>query len=83
MAKKKTRRAILKKRDQKLDVIGYGKSDIMWFWQWLKLAVDMEGQSFEFSKKTWSGETTTRKGRYDEKSKVVRVQKRTKQTRYN
>ena len=41
MAKKKTRRAILKKRDQKLDVIGYGKSDIMWFWQWLKLAVDM------------------------------------------
>ena len=81
MAKKKTRRAILKKRDQKLDVIGYGKSDIMWFWQWLKLAVDMEGQSFEFSKKTWSGETTTRKGRYDEKSKVVRVQKRTKQTK--
>ena len=79
--KKQVRKSILKKRDKKLDTIGYGKLDIMWFFQWLKLAVDMEGQSFEFSKKTWSGETTTRKGRYDEKSKVVRVQKRTKETK--
>ena len=53
MVKKKSRRAILKKKTQNLDVIGYDKLDIMWFWQWLKLAVDMEGQSFEFSKAVW------------------------------
>ena len=55
----------------------------MWFFQWLKLAVDMEGQTLEFGKlSNWSdGTTTTRKGRYDEKQKQVTVQKRTKDTK--
>ena len=66
MAKKKSRRAILKKKSQKLDVIGYDKLDIMWFWQWLKLAVDLEGQSFEFSKASWQTGS---------KNKQVRVKK--------
>ena len=79
--KKQVRKSILKKRDKKLDTIGYGKLDIMWFFQWLKLAVDMEGQSLSFTKKKWLSETTIRKGRYDEKQKQVTVQKRTKDTK--
>ena len=51
--KKQVRKSIINKKTEQLDTIGYGKSDIMWFWQWLKLAVDMEGQSFEFSKAIW------------------------------
>ena len=51
--KKKSRKTILKKREKKLDTIGYNKLDIMWFWQWLKLAVDMEGQSLSFTKSNW------------------------------
>jgi len=76
--KKQVRKAILKKREKKIDTIAYGKLDIMWFFQWLKLAVDMEGQSLDFGKFTnWDdGETTTRKGRYDEKEKVVTISKR-------
>jgi len=76
--KKKPRLSILKKREKKIDTIAYGKLDIMWFFQWLKLAVDMEGQSLDFGKFTnWDdGETTTRKGRYDEKEKVVTISKR-------
>ena len=53
MIKKKSRKTILKKRDKKLDTIGYSKLDIMWFFQWLKLAVDMEGQSLSFTKSNW------------------------------
>ena len=81
MMKKKPRRAILKKKTQSLDVIGYDKLDIMWFWQWLKLAVDMEGQSLTFTKKKWLNETTQRKGRYNEKQKLVTIQKRTSDTK--
>ena len=51
--KKKSRKTILKKREKKLDTIGYSKLDIMWFFQWLKLAVDMEGQSLSFTKSNW------------------------------
>ena len=51
VVKKKSRKIILKKKDKKLDTIGYSKLDIMWFFQWLKLAVDMEGQTIEFEKK--------------------------------
>ena len=78
MIKKKPRKTILNKRDKKLDTIGYSKLDIMWFFQWLKLAVDMEGQTLEFGKlSNWNdGTTTTRKGRYDEKQKVVTIKKR-------
>ena len=53
MKKKQVRKAILKKRKGELDTIHYGKSDIMWFWQWLKLAVDMETQSLSFTKSNW------------------------------
>ena len=53
MIKKKSRKTILKKRDKKLDTIGYSKLDIMWFFQWLKLAVDMQGQSLSFTKSNW------------------------------
>jgi hypothetical protein len=53
MKKKQVRKSIINKKTEQLDTIGYGKSDIMWFWQWLKLAVDMEGQSIELSKKIW------------------------------
>ena len=72
--KKQVRKAILKKRDKKIDTIAYGKLDIMWFFQWLKLAVDMEGQSLDFGKFTnWDDakSLTTRKGRYDETQKVA------------
>ena len=77
--KKQGRKAILKKREKKIDTIAYGKLDIMWFWQWLKLAVDMEGQSLDFGKFTnWDDakSLTTRKGRYDETQKVVEIKKR-------
>ena len=53
VVKKKSRKVILKKKDNKLDTIGYSKLDIMWFWQWLKLAVDMEGQTIEFVKNVY------------------------------
>ena len=66
MVKKKTRRAIVNKKSKKLDVIGYDKLDIMWFWQCLKLAVDLEGQSFKFSKAEWQT---------GNKNKQVRVKK--------
>ena len=77
--KKKPRLSILKKRAKKIDNIAYRKLDIMWFWRWLKLAVDMEGQSLDFGKFTnWNDakSLTTRKGRYDEKQKVVEIRKR-------
>ena len=76
--KKQIRKSILKKREKKIDTIAYGKLDIMWFFQWLKLAVDMEGQSLDFGKFTnWDdAKDTTRKGRYDEKQKVVTIRKR-------
>ena len=51
VVKKISRKVILKKKDKKLDTIGYSKLDIMWFFQWLKLAVDMEGQTIEFEKR--------------------------------
>ncbi len=80
MIKKKPRKTILKKRDKKLDTIGYSKLDIMWFFQWLKLAVDMEGQSLSFTKSNWDY-GGSRKGRYDEKQKVVSILKRVAKTK--
>ena len=75
--KKKPRLSILKKRAKKIDNIAYRKLDIMWFWRWLKLAVDMEGQTLDFGKFTnWNeAKDTTRKGRYDEKQKVLTIKK--------
>ena len=63
MIKKKPRKTILKKRDKKLDTIGYSKLDIMWFFQWLKLAVDLEGKSVEVGAKKVLVQQTTKKGK--------------------
>jgi len=62
--KKQGRKAILKKREKKIDTIAYGKLDIMWFWQWLKLAVDMGGQSLEVGAKKVLVEQTTKKRKH-------------------
>ena len=61
--KKKSRKTILKKRDKKLDTIGYSKLDIMWFFQWLKLAVDLEGKPVEVGAKKVLVQQTTKKGK--------------------
>tara|TARA_B100000085_G_scaffold142793_1_gene129955 strand:+ start:605 stop:1348 length:744 start_codon:yes stop_codon:yes gene_type:complete len=44
-------------KDKSLSKITYGKRDIWWFFQWLKLALDYEGKTIEFgkSKKFTSG----------------------------
>ena len=63
MIKKKPRKTILKKRDKKLDTIGYSKLDIMWFFQWLKLAVDLEGKPVEVGAKKVLVQQTTKKGK--------------------
>ena len=75
----KSRLTKLKKRTKKLESISYGKLDIIWFWKWLKLAIDLEGTTISFTKSNW--EETTRKGRYDEKLKVLSVRKRVKRTK--
>ena len=36
-------------KDKSLSKIQYGKLDIMWFFQWLKVCVDLEGSSLEFN----------------------------------
>ena len=68
MKKKQVRKSIINKKTEQLDTIGYGKLDIMWFWQWLKLAVDMEGQSFEFSKAVWQTGSKNKQVRVKEKT---------------
>ena len=37
-------------KDNTLSKITYGKKDIWWFFQWLKVAVDLEGKNIEFGK---------------------------------
>ena len=37
-------------KDNTLSKITYGKKDIWWFFQWLKVAVDLEGKNIEFQK---------------------------------
>ena len=36
-------------KDKTLSKIQYGKLDIMWFFQWLKVCVDLEGSSLQFN----------------------------------
>ena len=36
-------------KDKSLSKIQYGKKDIWWFFQWLKVCVDLEGSSIEFN----------------------------------
>ena len=47
MAKKDKRLKVFK---GELSKITYGKKDILWFFQWLKLAVDLDGKNIEFGK---------------------------------
>ena len=47
MAKKDKRLKVFK---GELSKITYGKKDILWFFQWLKLAVDLDGKNIEFCK---------------------------------
>ena len=42
-------RTIKVNKDKSLSKIQYGKLDIMWFFQWLKVCVDLEGTSLEFN----------------------------------
>ena len=60
--KKKSKLTRLKKRKKKLETIAYRKHDIGWFWRWLKLAVDMEGEIIEVgAKKVLVQQTKKRK----------------------
>ena len=36
-------------KDKSLSKIQYGKKEIWWFFQWLKVCVDLEGSSIEFN----------------------------------
>ena len=42
-------RTIKVNKDKSLSKIYYGKKDIWWFFQWLKVCVDLEGSSIEFN----------------------------------
>ncbi len=42
-------RTIKVNKDKSLSKIQYGKKDIWWFFQWLKVCVDLEGSSIEFN----------------------------------
>ena len=60
--KKKSKLTRLKVRTKKLETIAYRKHDIGWFWRWLKLAVDMEGEIIEVgAKKVLVQQTKKRK----------------------
>ncbi len=60
--KKKPKLTRLKVETKKLETIAYRKWDIKWFWRWLKLAVDMEGEIIEVgAKKVLVQQTKKRK----------------------
>jgi len=42
-------RTIKVNKDKSLSKIQYGKKDIWWFFQWLKVCVDLQGTSLEFN----------------------------------
>ena len=42
-------RTIKVNKDKSLSKIQYGKKDIWWFFQWLKVCVDLEGSSLQFN----------------------------------
>ncbi len=48
-------RTIKVNKDKSLSKIHYGKKDIWWFFQWLKVCVDLEGSSIEFNKSKQKG----------------------------
>ncbi len=60
--KKKPKLTRLKVETKKLETIAYRKWDIKWFWRWLKLAVDMEGETIEVGAKKVLVQQTNKKG---------------------
>lgn len=65
MAKKDKRLKVVK---GELSKITYGKRDILWFFQWLKLAVDLVGKNIEFNKqKNFTNRQLYKKEDYDRK----------------
>ena len=48
-------RTIKVNKDKSLSKIHYGKKDIWWFFQWLKVTVDLEGKNLEFNKSKAKG----------------------------
>ena len=48
-------RTIKVNKDKSLSKIHYGKKSIWWFFQWLKVCVDLEGSSIEFNKSKQKG----------------------------
>ena len=59
---------LLKVEKGQLSKITYGKRDIWWFFQWLKLAVDLEGKTIEFGKpKNFKNRPLYKKEEYDKK----------------
>ena len=79
--KKVVRKTILKKNDKKLVSISIGLTEIKWFWQWLKLAIDLEKEGIDIESKS-EFVSTYRKRRKDETGelvngkRMVQVQKR-------
>ena len=71
MAKKDKRLKVFK---GELSKITYGKKDILWFFQWLKLAVDLDGKNIEFGKSkkfTGGGRYGSATGTIKHKLKVI------------
>ena len=62
--KKKPKLTRLKVETKKLETIAYRKWDIKWFWRWLKLAVDMEGEIIEVGAKKVLVQQTTKKRKH-------------------
>ena len=70
-------RTIKVNKDKSLSKIHYGKKDIWWFFQWLKVCVDLEGSSIEFNLSQHKGGTDInskggrKKSSYKQKIKIT------------
>jgi hypothetical protein len=70
-------RTIKVNKDKSLSKIHYGKKDIWWFFQWLKVCVDLEGSSIEFNLSQHKGgidinsKGGRKKGSYKQKIKIT------------
>ena len=64
-------RTIKVNKDKSLSKIHYGKKNIWWFFQWLKVCVDLEGSSIEFNTPLHKGFSGRKKGSYKQKIKIT------------
>jgi hypothetical protein len=64
-------RTIKVNKDKSLSKIHYGKKDIWWFFQWLKVCVDLEGSSIEFNTPLHKGFGGRKKGSYKQKINIT------------